>query len=176
MTSLLEFEVIIGHAITTFPVETIDLLEGPIKNLNDKANRIHQRVSMEASTRALSTARSLHSDIFWIYLKNEAGRRFHVNSAVWDVLDYCEDILGTQSFCLLPELALARSSTSKESEIFGFEAKGQEKVVTYLTGVADYILWRFGMDRADVFKEFCASSCLILQASHSTPPQRRYII
>ena len=46
----------------------------------------------------------------FLCLKNEAGRRFYVNQAVWDVMDYCEDVLEGQSFCVLPELVLARSS------------------------------------------------------------------
>ncbi|KAF7972722.1 hypothetical protein HWV62_17182 [Athelia sp. TMB] len=42
--------------------------------------------------------------------KNEAGRRFYVNQAVWDVMDYCEVVKAGQEFCVLPELVLARSS------------------------------------------------------------------
>lgn len=84
-------------------------------------------------------------------------------------MDYCEDILGTQSFCVLPELALARSSTSKASDDFGFEVEGEAKVVTYLTGIADYVLWSFGEDKADIARTFfCACSYLNPVASCST--------
>ena len=146
-------------------------------------------------------------------LQNEAGRRFHVNQAVWDVMDYCEDVLKDHSFCVLPELALARCSKTsskvssdaaskasnklvgrasskaaekdkerekkeKEAGKFGFSVEGEimteksakaTKCVTFLTGVADYALWTFGMSEESVaHHSLCESSYLFPIAKHST--------
>ncbi|KAF7986088.1 hypothetical protein HWV62_41499 [Athelia sp. TMB] len=172
----LEFRTLIVEAIqgAFFDLE-IDL-KRPIQNLQEKMARNHRRVNMQASGRY-------------------PRRRFHVNQAVSDVMDYCEDVLKDHCFCVLPELALARRSKApskvsndvpkkesskaagkkrekasskargkeqKEKEKagqFGFSIEGRimteesanaTKCVTFLTGVADYALWTFGMNEDDV--------------------------
>ncbi|KZP21366.1 hypothetical protein FIBSPDRAFT_860805 [Athelia psychrophila] len=73
-------------------------------------------------------------------------------------MDYCDDVVSNHSFCVFPELALARSE--KDLSSLGFHVEGVIKpttpadpavdCVTILTGIADYVVWSFRADKPDI--------------------------
>ncbi|KZP21358.1 hypothetical protein FIBSPDRAFT_931760 [Athelia psychrophila] len=127
-------EIIAGEIVAAFPDVTV--LDSPIQTLKERSARIHARVNMQ----------------------KEAGRRFHVNQVFSDVMDYCEDGVTNHSFCVVPELALARSE--KDLSSLGFHVEGVIKpttpadpavdCVTILTGIADYLLWSFRAEKPEI--------------------------